>query len=180
MPLKYNSLQLNSWGTSSVVTLTKPIDLDAPPTDACLQSTRYFDCDDPNVQAYASKVVGSADTDVEKIVRLYYAVRDQFRYDPRHFMLTKEQFCCRQVLRDKRGFCMPKAVLLSTLARTQGIASGIGFAHVKTRKWNCRTSRNCHGHKRAGCPINDGSGKVVHWPANYCGASQASTFNRRY
>lgn len=114
-----------------MVTLTNKLDLDAPPTDDCLQATRYFDCDDPSVQAYAKEVVGDAVTEVDKIVRLYYAVRDQFRYDPRHFLLTKAQFCCRQVLIDKRGFCMPKAVLLSTLARTQGIASGIGFAHVK-------------------------------------------------
>lgn len=113
-----------------MVTLVDKIDLNAPPPEACLQATRYFDCDDADVQAYAAKVVGDAKTDVEKIVKLYYAVRDEFRYDPKHFILTKKQFCCRQILLDKRGFCMPKAVLLSTLARTQGIASGIGFADV--------------------------------------------------
>jgi len=113
-----------------VVMLQNKIDLTAPPTEACLQATRYFDCDDASVQAYATKVVGDATTDIEKIVKLYYAVRDEFRYDPRHFLLTKKQFSCRQILLDQRGFCMPKAVLLSTLARTQGIASGIGFADV--------------------------------------------------
>ena len=113
-----------------MVTLSNTIDLDAPPPEACLQATRYFDCDEPSLQTYAAKVVGNATSDVEKIVKLYYAVRDEFRYDPRHFLLTKKQFCCRQILLDKRGFCMPKAVLLSTLARTQGIPSGIGFADV--------------------------------------------------
>jgi len=113
-----------------VIDLHEKIRLNAPPPPACLAATRYFDCDDPTVRAYATDVVGDATTHVEKAVRLYYAVRDEFRYDPRHFLLTKQQFCCRQILRDKRGFCMPKAVLLSTLARTQGIASGIGFAEV--------------------------------------------------
>ncbi|MBL4583126.1 MAG: transglutaminase family protein [Pseudomonadales bacterium] len=106
------------------------IDLNAAPTAACLQATRYFDSDDASVQAYAAKVVGDAQTDVEKVIKLYYAVRDEFRYDPRHFLLTKKQFCCRQILLDQRGFCMPKAVLLSTLARALAIPSGIGFAHV--------------------------------------------------
>lgn len=115
---------------TNVLTLKNEIDLDAPPPQACLQPTRHFDCDDPSVQAYATKVVGDAETDIDTIVRLYYAVRDEFRYDPRHFFLSLEQFCSRQVLLDKRGFCMPKALLLSTLARTQGIPSGIGFADV--------------------------------------------------
>lgn len=114
-----------------MVTLTNTIDLTAPPPEACLLPTRHFDSDQPDVQAYAAKVVGDATTDIEKSVRLYYAVRDEFRYDPRHFLLTPEQFCGRQILQDKRGFCMPKAVLLSTLARAQGIPSGIGFADVK-------------------------------------------------
>jgi len=113
-----------------MVTLTDRIDLDAAPTLACLEPTRHFDCDDPSVQAYAAEIVGGARTDIDKAVRLYYAVRDEFRYDPRHFLLTPEQFCGRQVLLDKRGFCMPKSVLLSTLARAQGIPSGIGFADV--------------------------------------------------
>lgn len=113
-----------------MVTLKNKIDLNAPAPEACLLPTPHFDCDDPSVQAYAAKVVGDAKTDVDKIVRLYYAVRDEFRYDPRHFLLSREQFSCRQILIDKRGFCMPKSVLLSTLARTQGIPSGIGFADV--------------------------------------------------
>jgi len=113
-----------------MINIQDKIDLNAPPLEACLRATQYFDCDDPTVQAYALKVVGDAATEVEKAIKLYYAVRDDFRYDPRHFLLSREQFCCRQILEDKRGFCMPKAVLLSTLARTQGIPSGIGFAHV--------------------------------------------------
>ncbi|MBV1877293.1 MAG: transglutaminase family protein [Pseudomonadales bacterium] len=113
-----------------MIILEDKIDLKAAPSSVCLASTRYFDANDASVQAYASKVVADAVTDVDKIKRLYYAVRDDFRYDPKHFLLTREQFSCRQILLDKRGFCMPKAVLLSTLARTQGIASGIGFAHV--------------------------------------------------
>lgn len=113
-----------------MIELHDKIDLGSRPTPACLSPTHHFDCDDPSVQAYAAEIVGDASTHVEKIVRLYYAVRDEFRYDPRHFLLTREQFCCRQVLMDRKGFCMPKAVLLSTLARSQGIPSGIGFAHV--------------------------------------------------
>lgn len=115
---------------TNVVILTDRLDLSAPPTGACLEATRHFDCDDPSVCAYAADIVGDAATDVDKAVRLYYAVRDEFRYDPRHFLLTPEQFCGRQILLDKRGFCMPKSVLLSTLARAQGIPSGIGFADV--------------------------------------------------
>lgn len=114
-----------------MVILKNTIDLNAPAPEVCLQPTQHFDCDDPSVQAYAAKVVGDATTDVDKIVRLYYAVRDEFRYDPRHFLLSREQFCSRQILLDERGFCMPKSVLLSTLARAQGIPSGIGFADVK-------------------------------------------------
>ena len=86
-----------------MVTLTKKIDLNSPPTSACLQATKHFDNDDACVGAYAARIVGDARTDNEKIVRLYYTVRDEFRYDPRHFILTPEQFCARQVLLDKRA-----------------------------------------------------------------------------
>ena len=151
-----------------MITLQNRIDLNAVPTDECLRTTRYFDCEAPEVQQYARDVIGDAKTDVDKIVRLYYAVRDDFRYDPRLFLLSREHFCGRQLLKEGSGFCMPKALLLSTLARTQGIPSGMGFAYVVNHLLP-DTERDAEGARR---PIFHGY-SVLHVDGRWLKASPA-------
>jgi len=107
------------------------VDLDQPPGPRCSAPSYFFDSDAPALAAFARATAGDAATPTEKAVRLYYAVRDRIRYDPAFCNLSREQFRAGAVLAQGRGFCIPKALLLATLARAQGIPAALGLADVR-------------------------------------------------
>ena len=96
-----------------------------------LRPTGYIDSDHPEVANYAAEVVKGAESVLEKAVKLYYAVRDDIRYDPYAFGLGGETFKASTVLADKKAFCVPKAILLAAACRAQGIPTRLGFADVR-------------------------------------------------
>ena len=52
------------------------------PSSACLSSGRSVDSDHPQVRQFARDAVGQTNDPAEQAKRLYYRVRDDFRYDP--------------------------------------------------------------------------------------------------
>ena len=90
--------------------------------------------DDPWVRAFADRVVrglAAGATPTERAVKLYYAVRDEFRYDPYTSELTVEGLSARRTLELGRGWCVSKAILLAACCRAQGIPARLGFADVR-------------------------------------------------
>lgn len=67
----------------------------------------------------------------EIAVRLYYAVRDGFLYDPYLFDMSEQGLKASQVIEMGRGFCVPKAALLAASARAMGVPARLGFADVR-------------------------------------------------
>jgi transglutaminase-like putative cysteine protease len=67
----------------------------------------------------------------EKVVALYYAVRDEFRYEPYRIDLNPEAMRASSLLERGYGFCIAKAVLMAAAARVQGIPARLGFADVR-------------------------------------------------
>ena len=102
--------------------LTEPAEL--------LGSTSFIESDAPEVVDFARRAVGDATDEVEKGVKLFYAVRDEIRYDPYRISLAEDCFRATTVLREGAAFCIPKAILLAAAARAQGIPSALGFADV--------------------------------------------------
>jgi transglutaminase-like putative cysteine protease len=100
------------------------------PGPAYLAPTAFLDFDHGLVRAFVERVVGAETIPVRKAVRLFYAVRDEARYDPFAIRLAPEAFKASTVLRDSRAFCIPKAVLLAAAARAVGIPSAIGLSDV--------------------------------------------------
>ena len=95
-----------------------------------LKPGRFIDSDHPAVIAYArQKAVGQ--TDRERAVSLYYAVRDDIRYNPFQNFMVDDAFRGSVALQRGEGWCVPKAALLAACARVVGIASRVGFADVK-------------------------------------------------
>ena len=47
-----------------------------------LKPTEFLDSDHDSVREFAERNVEGATSDVERAVKLYYAVRDGFQYDP--------------------------------------------------------------------------------------------------
>lgn len=90
-----------------------------------------MDTASPAVQAFAREAVGDAATEVEKAIRLFYAVRDGIRYNPYAFGTNEQSFVASNVLTAGEAFCIPKAILLAAAARVVGIPSRLNFADVK-------------------------------------------------
>ena len=98
---------------------------------AYLRPASFVDCDHPAVVEYAKEAVGRESTDIGKAKALFYAVRDDIRYDPYKIDLRPEAMRASAALSKKYGFCITKAVLLAAAARAEGIPSRLGFADVK-------------------------------------------------
>ena len=96
-----------------------------------LAPTHFIDSDHEDLRAYASAVAGESGSDVERAVRLFYAIRDEIRYDPYNFIPTPDHFVASAVLARRRGFCVPKAILLAAVARASEIPSRLRFADVR-------------------------------------------------
>lgn len=95
-----------------------------------LESARFIDSAHPAVLAFSRKhSVGKTDRDCA--IALYYAVRDEIRYNPFLDVSDPGAFRASAVLETNEGFCIGKAALLAATARAAGIAARVGFADVK-------------------------------------------------
>lgn len=96
-----------------------------------LQPTEMIDLNHPAVAAFVQEEIRGAATPVEQAVQLYYAVRDQIRYDPYSIDLTIDGLRASSTLQNRRGWCVPKAALLAACCRRLGIPAKLGYADVK-------------------------------------------------
>ncbi len=64
-------------------------------------------------------------------MRLFYVVRDGIRYDPYSITSDPDDYRASTVLVQRAAYCIPKAVLLTALARGVGIPARLGFADVR-------------------------------------------------
>ena len=78
-----------------------------------LSAARYIDSSDPAVQAFSQRNA-SGRSAREKAISLYYAVRDQIRYNPFLDFSDAEVFRASAVLKAGEGFCVGKASLLAS------------------------------------------------------------------
>jgi transglutaminase-like putative cysteine protease len=95
-----------------------------------LSPGRYVDSAHPAVAAFSGTHL-KGKTERERAVSLYYAVRDDIRYNPFLDFTDPEVFRASAVLEAGQGFCVGKASLLAACARAAGIAARVGFADVK-------------------------------------------------
>jgi transglutaminase-like putative cysteine protease len=91
---------------------------------------RYIDSSHPAVCDFSQQNV-KGETQRERAVSLYYAVRDKVRYNPFLDFTRTDVFRASAVLEAGEGFCIGKASLLAACARAAGIEARVGFADVK-------------------------------------------------
>jgi len=96
-----------------------------------LKPTWFIDSDHPVVMGFARETTVGADSDAQRAVKLFYAVRDGIRYDPYTSDLEPETYKASRVVGRDRTFCIPKAILLAASARALGIPARLGFADVR-------------------------------------------------
>jgi transglutaminase-like putative cysteine protease len=95
-----------------------------------LEPGRFIDSAHPAVAGFAEKHARGG-TERERAVSLYYAVRDEVRYNPFQNFLLDDSYRGSVCIERGEGWCVPKAALLAACARASGIAARIGFADVK-------------------------------------------------
>ncbi|WP_448520003.1 transglutaminase-like domain-containing protein [Rhodoflexus sp.] len=96
-----------------------------------LRSTYFIDHTSEAIRSFVAAIDFSEDTTAtEKAVRLYYTVRDGFRYNPHKISMQPEDFRASAQVQQAEGHCIDKATILAATARAIGIPSRLGFANV--------------------------------------------------
>ncbi|MBW2388826.1 MAG: transglutaminase family protein [Deltaproteobacteria bacterium] len=96
-----------------------------------LQPTWFLDWEAPAVLEFARRATEGATSDRERASGLFYAVRDGLRYDPYSVNHTAEAYRASAIVEQSSAYCVPKAILLTALARSAGIPARLGFADVR-------------------------------------------------
>jgi transglutaminase-like putative cysteine protease len=104
--------------------------MNEPFSPATLTPTFFVDSDHPAVMDFASRHAGGSDN-AARAVRLFYAVRDGFRYDPYQIDLSPAGMRASTVIARGYGWCVPKAALLAAACRAAGIPARLGYADVR-------------------------------------------------
>ena len=99
--------------------------------DIYLCATPSIDFDHAAVQQFVSDNMGKHSGDLERALSLYYAVRDQIRYDPYTPSENLSDFSASQTLKIGRGWCIPKSILYAACCRSLGIPARLGYADVR-------------------------------------------------
>ncbi|HMW15386.1 MAG: transglutaminase family protein [Pseudomonadales bacterium] len=112
---------------------------------ALLAPSYFIDSDHPAVVEFAMRAIDGAQESRERAVRLYYAVRDQIRYNPYAADMSREAMKASTVAQRGESFCVPKSILLAACARAVGIPSRLGFADVRNHLTSNRLKESMRG-----------------------------------
>ena len=82
-----------------------------------LEPTPIIESRHPQVDAFARDCCSGSDDPVDRAVALYYAVRDGIRYDPYALELSVEGLRATTTMRNGRGWCVAKAIVLAAACR---------------------------------------------------------------
>lgn len=96
-----------------------------------LKPTYFLDCDSKTMIDYVNSILdGTESSDIEKAIKLFYAVRDDIVYDLFGFEIMSRYMKASYILTKGSGYCVSKSIVLATAARIAGIPSRLGFADV--------------------------------------------------
>jgi transglutaminase-like putative cysteine protease len=103
-------------------------------TERYLRASFFMDWDQPLLKSFVKAHSGNSSSPVEQAVRLYYAVRDGFRYNPYGLHYKPEEYKASAFLsrsQKEGGHCIDKANLLAACCRSLGIPSRLCFVNVR-------------------------------------------------
>ncbi len=95
-----------------------------------LRPTYFIDSDSEPISNFAKTFTDQSASEFEKAIQLFYAVRDEIRYDPYDVKPIRRTLKASSVILKGSGFCVAKAIVLAALARNQNIPARLGFADV--------------------------------------------------
>ena len=99
--------------------------------DSFLCSTPTIDFDSRPVKEFVAQHSPENCSDQDRVCALYYAVRDQIRYDPYTFSPDLNEYSASYTIGIGRGWCVPKAILYAACCRAVGVPARLGYADVR-------------------------------------------------
>lgn len=96
-----------------------------------LETTHFLDWESEPVQLFTRSAVGDATDPVQVAGLIFAAVRDRIWYDPYTVSDNPDHYCASYVAAADSAYCVPKAVLLTAVARAAGIPARLGFCDVR-------------------------------------------------
>jgi transglutaminase-like putative cysteine protease len=99
--------------------------------DIFLRSTPTIDFDNEALNEFVAENSSANFGDLDRAKSLYYAVRDQVRYDPYTISHDLSDYSATHTLKTGRGWCVTKAILYAACCRAVGIPARLGYADVR-------------------------------------------------
>ncbi len=96
-----------------------------------LRPTAIIESEHPDLLRFVQRVTNGAESPVAKAVKLYYAVRDGWRYNPYDIRLEADAMKVSVLLDKSYGHCIDKAVILVAACRAVGIPARICLSKVR-------------------------------------------------
>ncbi|MFW9992379.1 MAG: transglutaminase family protein [Candidatus Odinarchaeota archaeon] len=96
-----------------------------------LQNTETINYDSPEVRKKAIELTNDLETAEEKAKALFYFTRDKLKYKIFRELPDFNDFKATAALEKRESFCIPKAILLVSLARAVGIPARLYFADIR-------------------------------------------------
>ncbi len=111
----------------------------------CLVPTYTIESEHEKIIETAERMTRGLSSDVEKVVKLFYFVRDLIPYNMYMISVFKEDFRASRILEWGKGYCVQKAVLLTALGRALGIPSRMAFAKIRNHRMPAHLVRELKG-----------------------------------
>lgn len=96
-----------------------------------LSSSTFFDSENTDIQSFAQNAVVGKTSPKEKVLAIYYAVRDGWKYNASSISRDPEAFKASEVLKRTEGHCLDKATLMIACCRAVEIPARICLAKVR-------------------------------------------------
>lgn len=97
-----------------------------------VKETEFLDYNTPIVQDFVKQGLGAdPGSEVERAVKLYYAVRDGLFYEVYGADLSRTGLRASAIIERGRGFCMHKSIVYAAAVRAAGIPSRLVLANVR-------------------------------------------------
>lgn len=92
-----------------------------------------IDSDHPAITAFARQIIAKEEAEIDRAVRIYYAVRDGWRYNPYRISFRPEALRASSILEQhpREGHCIDKAILMIALLRASEIPARLCLAKVR-------------------------------------------------
>jgi transglutaminase-like putative cysteine protease len=96
-----------------------------------LKSTFTIESGHEAIIECAGNIKDACKNEREKMVKLFYFVRDSISYNIFMISAFEEDFKASRILEWGKGYCVQKAVLLAALSRAAGIPCRLAFAKIR-------------------------------------------------